>query len=138
MKTMSHSKLKQTWFFYTIYEDLMYSPTANVSQTMETQQQRDTELHEVLDKLGIGLFPKRTSIIYKLIPTFKCLTAERKYDKLNILLINKENSHTFVVLKRGKQFNASSEDEALKIMYGKDELPEFSQLEKYKVAYNFT
>lgn len=131
----SSSLYKQTWRFYTIYTDLMYSPTIDKENTIKIQQERDAELHKELDKLNIGMFPKRTSIMMRLVPTLKCVTTSRP--QLNIYLYNDDpdaKGSKIIVLKHGKVFQPNTIEIAMKIMAEKEQ-PKDVELTSIKIVY---
>lgn len=132
----SSSLYKQTWRFFTIYTDLMYTPEEQKEETTRIQQERDAELHQELDRLKIGMFPKRTSIMMRLIPTLKCVTHSRP--NLNIYLCNNDPDlpkPKLIILKHGKIYEPESADKALKIMSENKELPENTTLTSIKIVY---
>jgi hypothetical protein len=117
----------------------MYSPKTDYNNTLMIQKERDEELHDIFEKnLKIGLFPKRHSIMMKLIPTLQCVTGQNHRSNLNILLVgrHKYNGTKYIVLKKGREYHLNSQEEALKVMSNKEELPQVDT-SITKVQYNF-
>ena len=113
------------WYLFSFYTDLMFAPQSQVEQTVQTQMERDRENQRKILDMNIGTFPKRASMIPRVLPNFECLT--RSDPNLNILLEGRDNQgnvRSIIVVRHGQSHHrVASREEAYKLMSDRTELP---------------
>jgi hypothetical protein len=123
------------WHLYSFYADLMFAPQSKIEETLREQQERDVELQQKMNEFQIGSFPKRESIVMKLLPTFQCLTIKRP--QLNLYLVEKigDESRSLILLRRGRIFYPKNEKDAFKMMSDREDIDCFDKVSSIKISY---
>lgn len=112
------------WYLFSFYTDLMFTPPSQVKQTIQIQVERDRENQKKILAMNIGTFPKRTSMIPRILPNFECLTGSDV--NLNIFLEGRDNEgnvRSIIVVRHGKTHHRiANREEAFKLMSDREEL----------------
>jgi hypothetical protein len=116
----------------------MYAPKSDVERTVQLQMERDQDIQQKILSLNVGTFPKRTSILTRILPNFVCLS--RGEVNLNLFFISKNRDgeeKSYIVVKKGKVYHCSSKEESYKIMSEREQLPstEGQNVTEFKISY---